>query len=79
MSVDEEIAYPREPVYTAKEYDELKAEVDRLKNIMENALNLIGDNMDFDYQDKHQYFVQEEPLDMAMELLLDTKATEEKG
>lgn len=31
MSVDEEINYPRMPVYTAKEYDELKAEVERWK------------------------------------------------
>ena len=31
MSVDEEINYPRMPVYTAKEYDELKVENERLK------------------------------------------------
>jgi regulator of replication initiation timing len=34
-SVDDEIKYPRMLAYTAKEYDELQAEVERLRN--ENA------------------------------------------
>lgn len=35
MSVDEELAYPRDPVYTAKEYDELKAEAEKILDFLE--------------------------------------------
>jgi glycerol dehydrogenase-like iron-containing ADH family enzyme len=60
---------------TKENYD-LKAEVEDLKRVMEEALNIIGGNMDI-VQSQEAYVVHEHALDNAMDLLLDGVAQKE--